>query len=936
MANPSHPSIRIGVILALAVTTITSITSLQLVAQDKAADESKKHAEDRHFTLEVMPLLTQKCLACHGADEDDLKGEFDVRSLKSMLKGGESEEPGLVVGDAESSPIYEAVTWQGLEMPPKENDRLTAEECDAIKRWIENGAVWPDAKTQEIIRMEERSVVENEDGILVSTSGGLSDDWTYRRYQPETIWAFRPVRSDFKHDSVDGFINEQLEAAEVKPAELASPLELVRRAYYDLLGLPPSPEQIEEFLAAYKNDPDSAWPNLIDELLASPHYGERWAQHWLDVVRYSDTAGFSNDYERSNAWRYRDYVIRSFNEDKPINEFIQEQLAGDELKPGDPEATIATGFLRMGPWGTAMIPDDEARQLYLDDVVHSVGQSFLSMPLRCCKCHDHKFDPIPTRDYYQVYAALATTQPAEMPAEFLPEENQAGFEEGKAFVEKMHRFADSKRMELINKREAAAKAWYEDHNLPYKDDNARRNDPEDQKPPRHCGLSEEEQGRLKVREQDEWIWARRKERYQPLAQSVYTGPDRKVNSRKLRKPGKKLDSNWKPVSFIHMGGDRNAKGPEVQPGVLSGCGLPAPGATSENPYALPSGQEGRRAALAQWITTDDNPLTARSFVNRIWQYHFGRGIVGTANNFGVKGDAPTHPELLDFLTRQFIDGGWRMRPIHRQVMLSEAYQRSTQHDELDRLANIDPNNELYARFLPRRLTAEEFRDAMLAASDELNRDIGGLPVLPEINMEVALQPRMIQFSIAPAHQPSRTPEQRNRRSIYAYRVRGLADPFLEVMNQPNPNDSCEFRDTAAVSPQAFTLFNSDVMVDRSIGLALRVQELETNPGDQISEAFVRVLGRTPSADEQNSLLAYYREMLGYHSEVEPKAVTYPTEVTRSLVEEFTGKPFEYIEKLPVFEDYVADPKPATVDEATRAMADVCLLLFNSNEFAYVY
>lgn len=935
MANPSHNFnllIRVGFIFAAAIAVSPAI---QLAAQDKATEGSRR-AEERHFTLEVMPLLTQKCLACHGADEDDLKGEFDVRSLKAMLRGGESEDPGLVVGDAESSPIYEAVLWQGLEMPPKENDRLTAEECEAIKRWIEKGAIWPKEETQVAIRMEERSVVENDDGILVSTSGGLSDDWTFRRYQPETIWAFRPVRSEFEHSTVDGFINDHLESAEFQPAEIATPLELVRRAYFDLLGLPPNPEQIDEFLSAYESNPESAWPELIDELLESPHYGERWAQHWLDVVRYADTAGFSNDYERSNAWRYRDYVIRSFNEDKPVNQFIQEQLAGDELAPTDPEAILATGFLRMGPWGTAMIPEDEARQLYLDDVVHSVGQAFLSMPLRCCKCHDHKFDPIPTRDYYQVYAALATTQPAEMPAEFLPEENRNGFEEGKAFVEKMHSFADSKRMELINKREAAAKAWYAEHNLPYKDDNARRNDPEDQKPPRHCGLSEEEQGRLKVREQDEWIWARRKERYQAFAQSVYTGPDRKVNSKKLRKPGKTLDSNWKPVSYIHMGGDRNAKGPEVQPGVISGCGLPVPDASTENPYLLSSNQEGRRAALAQWITAEDNPLTARSFVNRIWQHHFGRGIVGTANNFGVKGDAPTHPELLDFLTRQFLEGGWKMRPIHRQIMLSETYQRSTQHKDLARLANIDPNNELYAKFLPRRLTAEEFRDAMLTASDELNRDLGGLPVLPEINMEVALQPRMIQFSIAPAHQPSRTPEQRNRRSIYAYRVRGLADPFLEVMNQPNPNDSCEFRDTAAVSPQAFTLFNSDVMVDRSIGLALRVQEIESNPTEQIKQAFSRVLGRIPSADEQSALLDYYIEMLGYHAETQPTAVTYPTEVTRSLVEEFTGKPFEYIEKLPVFEDYVPDPKPATVGETTRAMADVCLLLFNSNEFAYVY
>ena len=906
------------------------------VAAAQPADDKASKSDARHFTMKVLPLLKEKCLGCHGADEDDIKGEFDVRTRASILKGGESGEASIIPGKPSESPFYHAVTWDGLEMPPKENDRLTREQTDWIQRWISAGAPWPSKEQQDEIRKSEWTVQENEDGVLVSTSGGLSDEWTYRRYEKDTIWAFRPVGTKFEHDSVDGFVNASLATADLIGAPQAEPEQLLRRASYDLTGLPPTPNESTEFFAAWKADPKQAWSELLDRLLESPHYGERWAQHWLDVVRYADTSGFSNDYERSNAWRYRDYVIRAFNDDKPFDIFVKEQIAGDELRPGDPEGTVATGFLRMGPWGTQMIPAEEARQIYRDDVVHSVGQSFLSMPMRCCKCHDHKFDPIPTKDYYRIYAAFSATQPAEMPADFLPQENLNRFVEQKELVTKLWDFSLKKRNALYEKREAVAKAWYKEHDLPYKDADERKSDPEDKKPKRHCGLTEPEQGRLKVREQDTWIWARRKERFEPLAQSVFNGEDLKQNGRKLRKPGKQKNKNWMPVSNIFLGGAYAAKGDEVTPGVLSGCGLAVEGAPSSDPYALPTTIDGRRLALANWIADAKNPLTARSYVNRIWQYHFGKGIVRTANNFGVKGDAPTHVELLDFLANQFVSGGWKTKRLHKLIMMSETYMRGTVHPNEKKLEEVDPDNKLLARFVPRRLTAEEIRDSMLAISGELNREIGGLPIMPEINMEVALEPRMIQFSIAPAHQPSRTPEERNRRTIYAYRVRGQADPFLEVMNKPTPNESCELRDTAAVSPQAFTLFNSDVASDRSIALAVRLQGEAKELDSQITRAFELALGRQPSESEKTRLAKYLGEMKQYHETRTPKPVTYPTKITRSLVEEFTGKPFEYEEWLPVFEDYVPDAKPDTVSPETRALADMCLLLFNANEFMYVY
>lgn len=900
---------------------------------DAVTESTANH--EQHFTLKVLPLLKSKCLGCHGAVADDIKGDFDVRTREALLAGGESGEPGLILGDLDGSPLIQAVRWDGLEMPPKENDRLTAEQVTVIERWVAAGAPWPNAKRQQQILAAERSVPENEDGVLVITSGGISDSWTYRRYDERDVWAFQPLRQGFKFDSIDGFIDVRLSDANLSTAPQATPRELIRRATFDLTGLPPTPNQIRRFLNEWNADSELAWSDLVDRLLASPQYGERWAQHWLDVVRYADTAGFSNDYERSNAWRYRDYVIRAFNEDKPYEEFVLQQLAGDEFRPEDPESMIATSFLRMGPWGTAMIPQDEARQLYRDDVVHSIGQSFLSIPMRCCKCHDHKFDPLPTRDYYRFYAALSGTQPAEMPAEFLPEENTAGFQSGQKLVDRLYAFADGKRQALIDKQEAAAKEWYQRHDLPYKGVNARRKDPEDMKPPRHVGLSEMEKGRLKVREQDVWIWERRKERYQPLVQSVFNGPDQNQNGRKLRKPGK-MNANWKPTSSIFTGGDQQAVGPTVAPGVLSACGVAAQDGTDKDPFAIGEKVEGRRLALAKWIADKKNPLSTRSFVNRIWQHHFGTGIVGTANNFGAKGDQPSHPELLDWLAQQFLMNGGRSKPLHRLIVMSKAYRRSSAHPDPSLLSTVDPTGKLLASFRPRRLTAEELRDAILLVTGELNPEMGGVPIMPEINLEVALEPRMIQFSIAPAYQPSRTPGERNRRSVYAYRVRGQADPFMEVMNLPNPNESCEARDVAAVSPQAFTLMNSDVMTDRSIAFAQRLLAQHKDTKQQVKNAFQLAHGRDPEIRELQSLVTYVKEMVVYHRKHKPEPRVYPTSVTRSLVEEFTGETFDFDEILPVFDDYVPDAKSAAVSAETRALADLGMLLFNSNEFVYVY
>lgn len=919
---------------------------------------------DEQATLHALPILSSKCAACHGEDPEDIDGELNLLSREGYLKGGETITDLLIPGDPEKSLLMTVIKWEDdeYEMPPKENDRLNPEQIAHIETWIKNGAPWPTAEVQKQVRLAERDKKVTDEGTLHETSGGLADDWTYRRYQPEDIWAFLPLEKPDApaQGTIDHFVGEKLSAAKQKPAPRADFRTLIRRASYDLTGLPPTPTEVHHFNTAAEQNFDKAWADLITRLLDSPHYGERWGQHWLDVARYSDTGGLSNDYERSNMWRYRDYVIRAFNEDKPYNEFVMEQIAGDELadeslrtrlnddanyeklrKNGnynekESQQVVASSFLRMGPWDPAMVKVKEARQQYLDDVVNAVGQTFLSTTMRCFKCHDHKFDPLPTKDYYRMYSVFAGTQLAERPVSFTSKESKERFDPEKAQVELLYNFAHGEAVRLQEKVEASAKKWYAENGKEYLDLNARKELPDDEKPPRHVGLDETEKGQLKVREQDDWIWKRRLERFKPLAQSVYNGSSPKfLNARKLRINHKDKASK-NPESFILTGGALEAQGDKVTPGVLSALAIPAEGASSDDPYQISDDVNGRRLALAKWITHPKNPLTARSIVNRVWQYHFGKPIAGNPNNFGVKGAKPTHPELLDWLASDFVENGWKLKRLHRMIMQSATYQQSGIHPDRYDLAERDPNNDLFAFFPNRRLTAEELRDGMLYITGEMNPHGGGLPIRPEMNMEVALQPRMIQFSIAPTYLPSRAPEERNRRSIYAYRVRGLADPFLETFNQPNPNDSCENRDAASVSPQAFTLLNSDLVTDRSIAFALRLEKEATTLPEQIQRAFHLTFSRNATEKELAQMTAYVTEMQSYHTNKTPEKRKYPNKITRSLVEEFSGQPFEYQEILPVFEDYLPDTQAADVSAKSRALADFCLLLFNSHEFVYSY
>ena len=903
---------------------------------------------ERLFALKVQPLFASKCGACHGDDPAALEGDFDLSSRKALLAGGESGEPGVVPGDHAAGTLYDLLKWEGgYGMPPKETDRLTEAERWAVRDWIDADAPWPDAKTIEAIRES------HAEGVRVPTSGGLSEDWTERRYDPADLWAYQSIANPpipatpdgfaVPADPVDAFLNAKLAAADLVPAPRADRRTLIRRATFDLTGLPPTSEEIAAFLTDDRDD-QTAFAAVVDRLLSNPHYGEKFASHWLDVVRYADSAGFANDFERPNAWRYRDYVARAFNDDKPFDRFLTEQLAGDELvdrgsiaanSPEGIDALIAVGFLRMGPWEhTGMSVAKITRQQFLDDVTDTVGQTFLAQPLQCAKCHDHKFDPIPTRDYYAVQAAFATTQFADRPVPFHPEEDARDFGEPeylKARIKEARAI-----LAQIRAKKESVKQWYLDRGLKPGSRNQKLQDgvPEDEIIPEELDLQVAEYGLERVAKKAIGRHRWELDRYEPLALSVYSGAS--VEMKPVYGPlrmAKDRTAGELPASAILTGGDPFSPGLPVEPGVLSAALLSVrPGAADP----VPASVVGRRTALAQWLTDPANPLTARVYANSLWQWTFGRGLAANANNFGGGGAAPTHPALLDHLAVRLVEGGWRTKPLVRDLMLSDAYARRSVHPNPDAVAAADPNGSLLAAARPRRLTAEELRDAMLAVSGELNRAVGGIPVRPEIEPEVALQPRQVMGSFAPAWQPNPERDRRHRRTLYTLKLRGLRDPLLETFNAPGPDAPCERRETSTIAPQALALLNGRSTYLRALAAAnLVLQESGDTDATAIDALFRRAFGRTPDDAERDACLAHWHAMTTRHASLHFDPIRPPSEVTRHAIEENTGERFTYVEELEQAADFEADLDPADADARTRGLAEVALVLLNANEFLYL-
>ena len=864
---------------------------LALVALASAAPP----AEDL-FVETIQPTLKQQCFGCHG--EANTFAKLDLRTRDAALKGGQ-RGPAIISGDPGSSLLVSAIDHAGeLQMPPGgEDKRLPADVRVAFREWIRSGAPYVEAET--------------------------AASWDF---DEADLWAFQPV-SDVKlptagvdpalvRTGVDSFILARLSEQGIEPAPRADNVTLIRRLTYDLTGLPPTPEEVDAFV---NDESPDAYKALVERLLDSPRYGERWGRHWLDVTRYADTAGYSNDFERPNAWRYRDYVIRSFNEDKPYDQFVLEQLAGDELFPDNPDAIIATGFLRSGPWEhTGMAVAAVSRQLFLDDVTHHVGQSFLGLTLGCARCHDHKFDPIPTRDYYRLQAVFARTAFARRPLGFVPQEPTAGFEVGRRPFEaristlerRMHDLHEAARERLAEAkgREAAASAASSILQR---------------------YMDKEEAELLKLLRKRVTMHKLSVLRFEPLAMTVSNGlvPEWETVAARnsYMQPAEYLDAK----THVLVGGDIQSPAQEVTPGVLEAveryADFPSP--------TIPDELEGRRSALAKWIVNPRNPLTARVMVNRVWQYHFGRGLAANPNNFGKMGKKPSHPELLDWLAGFFVEQAWSVKAVHRVILLSEAYQRASAHPNQVEVDAEDPENVYLSHHSPRRLEAEELRDSIISVAGELSEMTGGPGTYPQINSDVALQPRHAMGTLRPIYEAEPTRRRRNRRSVYSFQQRSLIDPLVEVFNGANPDLTCERRESSTVPTQAFALLNSEQSRDMALIMGRRLAE--SQPADRIDAAFRLAFGRRPDAEELAWTREFLAEMAAQHAEraVQPRQP--PDDIVHHITSELTGEKFEFVQ--PAYSGpYEHNPHPSESSPETRALADLALALFNSNEFVYVY
>jgi hypothetical protein len=791
---------------------------------------------DELFRERIEPVLSRDCQGCHGSVQ--ALSKLAVSSRAALLQGG-ARGPALLPGQPDQSLLLHVLEGRnGLQMPPGgPQQKLPPETIAAFRAWIAAGAPWP-ARAAEA-------------------------KWIYKE---EDLWAFRPVRPFDPGKTIDSFLPS--------PAPRADRRTLIRRVTFDLTGLPPTPEEVNTFLA---DKSPQAWNKLIDRLLASPHYGERYGRHWLDVVRYADTSGYSNDFERPNAWRYRDYVIRSLNQDKPYDQFIREQVAGDELYPGNPEARIATGFLRAGPWEhTAMSVEAVTRQLFLDDVAHHTVSTFLGLTLGCAKCHDHKFDPIPTKDYYRVQAVFASTEFARPKLPFLPTENTTGLAAGAAHLQA-----------LYDRTLARMKEFRQNH------------------------PDSEEHEEFKLYRKHAQLYQDSLHRFAPLAFAVSSGPlDGQTDGGPTLKYPPLAGYRPAPVHIL-PGGNIQSPAEAVTPGVLSVLervgGYPAAG--------IPDRVAGRRSAFAQWIADPRNPLTARVIVNRLWQAHFGEGIAGDPSNFGKMGKKPTNPALLDWLAGALVHHGWRLKAIHRLILQSAAYQSTN--------------------FTPRRLEAEALRDSLLAVSGELNREAGGPGVFPQINEDVARQPQHRMGSLAPPYTPSPLRRQRNRRTIYTFQQRSLPDPLVEVFNGPTLDLACERREASTVPTQAFGLLNSQFANDLALAMAARLEKEAPTLRTRLERAFALAFSRPPQPAELTAATRHFRRMLAYHQTNPPPAKPQPRPLVHKITSELTGQTSEFLQ-APDPAPYEANLHPSAVGPATRALSDVTLMLLNANEFVYVY
>ncbi len=789
-----------GTRLTIAVFLALQSFSGTLCAQDRPNPEHLKF-----FEAKVRPLLLQRCIGCHG--EEQQKGSLRLDSLSAVLKGGDSG-PAVVPGKPDESLLVEAIRYESFEMPPSE--QLAATDLATLVRWVEIGAPWPDGNGA-VLRRTDSDKITAEDRAW----------WAFQPLQessPPEVGQHNWVRND-----IDRFVLARLQSQGLTPAAEADRRVLIRRLYFDLIGLPPTPAEVQAFLA---DESPQAYEHLVEKLLESPQYGERWARHWLDLVRYADSDGYRIDHYRPHVWRYRDYVIRAFNDDKPYNRFVQEQLAGDELFPGDPEALTATGYLRhwiyeynnrdaRGQWETI-----------LTDLTDTTGDVFLGMGMQCARCHDHKFDPILQKDYFRLQAFFAPILPRDDLAaqtEIERREYEKQLAVWETTTADIRRQIDELESPYIQQAAASAVEKFPD------DIQAMMNKPADQREPL------EEQLAALANRQVYFEYDRLEQRLKP---------EDKERVLALRKELAAFDKLRPTLPLVMAASDVGPVPPptfipgrskeDIAPGFLTVLSpedvLVEP--RSNLPGSTQPNSTGRRSALALWLTQPDNPLSTRVIANRIWQYHFGRGLAANPSDFGRLGQKPTHPELLDWLAWRFVRDGWSFKNLHRLIVNSATYRQASEHPQFAVQQAQDPENMFYWRGNTRRLDAEQIRDALLAVSGQLDASQGG----PGINPDGP------------------------RRTIYTRVMRNSRDPLLDVFDLPQFFTSESSRNTTTTPVQSLLLINSPQMLRHASKLTDRVwKEHRGDPSTAVDRLWQLAYGRPANSHERQASLEFIKE-----------------------------------------------------------------------------
>jgi hypothetical protein len=826
--------------------------------------------------------------------------QLDLSTRAAALKGGQKSGAAIIPGDSARSPLYRRLTGQDKPAMPL-GGKLTDSEVTIIRNWIDSGAAW--------------------DGVLSAAPAPAANTEKTFSDQDRAWWAFRkPVRhtipqvseSRWKMNPIDAFLKKSLDDQGLEPAPPADRRTVIRRAYLDMIGLLPPPEEVDSFV----NDQSAnAWEKRVDQLLASPHYGERWGRHWLDVARYADSSGHIHDDDSPNAWKYRDYVIQSFNADKPYNRFVIEQLAGDEVDDVSYETLIATGFHRVGPRVLFREKQNpQYRYEYLNDMIGTTTRAFLGMTVACARCHNHKFDPISQMDYYRMMAIFFPfidydhpLAPAAEAAAYAAKKSEID-SKIQALTREVRRIEDPYVEAAFQKK---LETFPEDVRIAVRT-------PEDQRTPgqqllaaqmlsirstgaRQITLSDaDRQERTKLQAEISKLRSQLPPPL-PVAAGIRDGdyrftPDGPGDEPVAGTTANRIKVDFKG-SFVPEAGKpydppptyfpamaEPGKGKLVEPGFLSV--LTGGGPARITPPADGRPTSGRRRALAEWIASPDNPLTARVMVNRIWHYHFGRGIVSTPSNFGRMGTMPSHPELLDWLATEFVREGWSVKKIHRLILTSSAYQMAS---SFYRSANAqkDPEDVYLWRFPLRRLEGEIIRDIVLSASGQLNPQAGGPPFFPAIPKAAREEAARVGRWVLTKEEPATW-----KRSVYSYWKRARKAPMFEVFDEPDTMTTCERRTITTVPTQALTLLNDEFVLLQSRYFAERVKKAAgDDPAEETRQAYRIALSREPSAKEAAESRQFLEKQRAHHA----------------------AKP----------------------DPVLAALTDLCNVMVNLNEFVYV-